>query len=398
MKKHILILIGACLALVFVSCKKEEPMSLKMVRSEIARCPDATYLDFCEGKYRWNYTPGLEMKSFLDVSDRYSDAEIFDYVEKWYDEMTDDITGIKQDRYWLENYNLDHVCPARTLFYLYEKTGKEKYRKAIELAKEQLRRQPTTADGCFWHKSVYPYQVWLDGLYMAQPFNAQYTALFEPAETKDECFRKIASDFINTAAHTYDPATKLYRHAWDETCSMPWADPQTGQSQHCWSRALGWYCMAIVDVFDWMPAETEGYSQILEIFRNICAVLPSFADPQSGMWYQVLDCPGREGNYLEATGSAMFTYAFLKGIRKGYLSKDLLPYAKGLYEGLVKQFITIDEQGLLNLNDCCSVGGLGGKKNRMGDYAYYLSEPIRSNDAKGIGPFIWASLEIEALN
>lgn len=381
----------------FVSCCgcQEDPMSLKMVKSEMARCPDATYLDFLNGKVNWNYTSGLEMKAFLDVAETYGCDSIFNYVDAWYDNITNEVTGINEGKYNAYGHNVDHICPARTLFYLYDRTGKAKYKAALDLVRSQIDHQPRTADGCFWHKDKYPHQVWLDGLYMAQPFYAEYTARFEPDSTKEECFKEIVSDFINTAKHTYDPATKLYRHAWDESREMFWCDPETGQSQHCWGRALGWYCMGIVDVLDWIPVNIEGRAEVITILRDICDVLPSFADPQSGMWYQVLDCPGREGNYLEATCSAMFVYTYLKGVRMGYLDSKYSEYAKDLYSRLVKQFISYDDAGLMSINDCCSVGGLGGKEMRMGDFAYYLSEPIRSNDAKGVGPFIWASLEME---
>jgi unsaturated rhamnogalacturonyl hydrolase len=257
----------------------------------------------------------------------------------------------------------------------------------------RLSRHPRTSEGAFWHKTIYPSQIWLDGLYMAEPFYAEYAVRY--ARDKEAAYKDIINDFVVAARHTYDPATGLYRHAWDETRSMFWCDPQTGQSQHCWGRALGWYCMALVEVLEILPEDAEGRESLLEILRGIVNVLPSFADPDTGMWYQVLDCPGREGNYLEATCSAMFSYTLLKGVRLGYLDASLEEYARKVYDGLVKTFISEDEDGLISINQCCSVGGLGGKAMRMGDYDYYLSEPVRSNDPKGVGPFIWASLEME---
>lgn len=390
MKRTATILLGIAL---LVSCGKPapEPMSVRMVRSEMARCQDGTYLDFCEGKINWNYTPGLEMKAFLDVYETYGGDDILQYVDDWYGLCIEDDGHVKY--YYKGDYTVDKVCPARTLYQLYDDTGKEKYRMAIDSMMTRLLAHPRTSEGAFWHKTVYPYQVWLDGLYMAEPFYTEYTVRY--AEDKEAAWADIVNDFVVAARHTYDPATKLYRHAWDETRSMFWCDPETGQSQHCWGRALGWYCMALVEVLEKMPEGTAGRGQLLEILRGIVDVLPSFADPKTGMWYQVLDCPGREGNYLEATCSAMFSYTLLKGVRLGFLDASLEDYARKVYDGLVATFITEDENGLLSINQCCSVGGLGGKDNRMGDYAYYLSEPVRSNDPKGVGPFIWASLEME---
>lgn len=391
--KRFVIIAAVILALSGCSVKEREPMSLRMVRSEMARCQDATYLDFCEGKISWNYTPGLEMKSFLDVYQTYGGDDILEYVDSWYEKCIEDDGRITY--YNSGNYTVDKVCPARTVYQLLDITGKEKYRFALDSMMTRLSGHPRTSEGAFWHKTIYPYQIWLDGLYMAEPFYAEYTQRF--AENKEDCYQDILNDFLVAAEHTYDPVTKLYRHAWDETKSMFWCDPQTGQSQHCWGRALGWYCMAAVEVLDIIPDGTEGKEKLIDILRGIIDVLPEFADPATGMWYQVLDQPGREGNYLEATCSAMFSYTILRGVRTGYLDPSLKDYAVSTYKSLVDTFITEDENGLLSINNCCSVGGLGGDKMRMGDYDYYLSEPVRSNDAKGVGPFIWASLEMERI-
>lgn len=390
------LIITAALALAaLTSCGKTEPMSEKMVRSQMSRCPEATYLDYAEGRLKWGYTPGLELKAFLDVYERYGGKDIYDYVLRWYDEAVNADGTIKT--YSVEKYNVDLICPGRSLFYFYDKTGEEKYLKAIELLKSQIDAQPRTSEGAFWHKRIYPHQIWLDGVYMAEPFYAEYAGRYLEGEAQAEAYREIVNEFLVAAKHTYDPVTKLYRHAWDESRSMFWCDPQTGQSQHCWGRALGWYCMAIVEVLDFLPQDFAERERLIDLLRGICAELPKWADPESGVWYQVLDQPGREGNYLEATCSAMFSYTFLKGVRMGYLDAELLPYAKKLYEDVVAEFISTDGQGRISLEKCCSVGGLGGSSMRMGDFAYYLSEKVRPNDSKGVGPFIWASLEMERL-
>ena len=372
----------------FAACTAEAPLSLKVVRSEMKRNPEASYIDGLEGKLKWNYTTGLELKAFLDASPK----ETLSYVDAWYDAIIAE-DGTVGANYKKSNYSTDHICPGRTLFQLYKLTGKEKYRLAMDRLYEQILEQPRTPEGGFWHKQVYPDQMWLDGLYMAQPFYAEYTSRYVPDSLKAGHFADIARHFLIVAEHTYDPATGLYRHAWDASHKMFWCDPATGQSDHAWGRALGWYAMALVDVLPLLPEDTPGREEMLGIFRHIAEVLPRYADPGTGMWYQVLDRPGAEGNYVEATCSAMFTYALLKGCRLGYL--DCVGYARACYDRLVDTFVTVDGDGLVNLNRCCEVAGLGGKENRRGDYEYYINEKVRSNDPKGIGPLICAALEIE---
>ena len=371
--------------------KPEEPLSVRMVRSEIKRAPEATYLDGQEGHYKWNYTTGLELRSFLAVSRAYDIPEFDAYVRAWYDGILDPF-GLIQGKYDLEKFNLDHICPARTLLSLYSVTPDQRYAVAIGEAREQLKHQPRTEAGAFWHKQVYPGQVWLDGLYMAEPFYAVYADISRETEAFDD----ITLQFQVAAEKTYDPATGLYRHGWDETRSMAWADPVTGQSAHCWGRALGWYTMALVEVLPFFPEDHPGKARLQGILEGILATLPKYADPETGLWYQVLDSPGREGNYLESTCSAMFTYAYLRAAREGYAVPESVD-PKALYESLVKKFIREDRDGTLNLTDCCAVAGLGGKENRSGTFDYYIHEKVVENDPKGVGPFIWASLEYEKL-
>ena len=372
-------------------------LAMEMVNSEVARSGgDAAGLDGLEGRLKWNYTTGLELKAMLDVweSRGCSDDALYAYVESWYDRIIDEDGNILT--YDIKKYNIDHICPGRTLFQLYAHSGKAKYKKAMDLLMRQLQEHPRTSEGGFWHKKVYPSQMWLDGLYMAQPFYARYTAEFVEKERQEECFRDIINNFEVVARHTYDPATRLYRHAWDESRGMFWADKESGQSAHAWGRALGWYCMALVDALEWIPEDMEGRDRLVSLLRGIYEVLPEYADSESGMWYQVLDCPGREGNYVEATCSAMFVYAALKGSRLGLLDKA--GWAAEHYGKLVRCFVTTAPEGWLDLRECCAVAGLGGKQNRAGDYTYYINEQKCDNDPKGVGPFIWASLEMESLD
>ena len=419
-----IVAVAALAVLVFQACSPRIPLAMQVVESEMARHPEASYIDGQEGKLKWNYTTGLELKAFLDAAEaaggKLSEAQqntksactperykhidqsvhnqqdslhgkITDYVEAWYDAIiAEDGTIYK---YKKSNYSLDHICPGRTLFQLYDITGKEKYRAAMDSLYSQLKSQPRTKEGGFWHKQIYPEQMWLDGLYMAEPFYAEYTERYvtDPAEQAAN-YADIAQQFIIVAEHTFDPATGLYRHAWDSSHRMFWCNPANGQSDHAWGRALGWYMMALVDVLPVLPAETPGRDRMLEIYRNLVETLPRYADSGTGMWYQVLDRPGEKGNYVEATASAMFVYAMARGCRFGYV--DCRPYVRKAYKKLQKTFVT-RENGLVNLNRCCEVAGLGGKDNRRGDYDYYINEKVCSNDPKGIGPLIWAALELE---
>ena len=375
-----------------------QPYSIKMIMSEMARNPDGTHLDGRNGQRKWNYTTGLELKSFIDATYRYDLPWVVDYVRAWADTMA--TAEGKVHTYKKSNFNVDHICPARIYFDLNDKYGQQdkRYRRVTKMISEQVSEQPRTKSGEFWHKQIYPHQVWLDGFYMALPFYAEYTSRYAPKDQKKAMFDDIVHQFIEGAKNTYDPATGLFRHAWDESRSMFWCDPQTGLSEHAWGRACGWFAVALVEVLDHLPQKYEGRKELTGLLNYFLEVLPKWADKNSGMWYQVIDCPEREGNYQESTCSIMFTYAFLKGLRMGYIDNSHRDYILGLYPKFLNRFVKENPDGTISITDCCSVGGLGGKQMRKGDFAYYLSEPIIDNDCKGVGPFIWASLEWEALH
>ena len=389
MKRLSCILLTAVLA---ACTAAEAPLSLRVVESEMVRNPEASYIDGQEGKLKWNYTTGLELKAMLDVYAVCGEERILDYADAWYDAIIDS-TGVIF-KYKKSNFSTDHICPGRTLFQLYDLTGKEKYRAAMDSLYSQLLDQPRTPEGGFWHKQVYPEQMWLDGLYMAQPFYAEYTRRYIPEpDVQKSNYQDIAHHFSVVFEHTYDPETGLLRHAWDSSHSMFWCNPANGQSDHAWGRAMGWYAMALADVIDILP-EGEERALLSGLLHRVYEALPRFADKETGMWFQVLDRPYAEGNYLEATASAMFVYTWLKGCRLGVL--DDLESARVAYASLLKTFVT-EEDGIVSLNDCCEVAGLGGKDMRRGDYDYYIHEPVRPNDPKGIGPLVWAALEYERI-
>ena len=380
--------LGILLLAALPACTAKAPLSWRVVESEMARCPEASFLDGQEGKLKWNYTTGLELKAFLDADS----VKALPYVDAWYDAIIDDEGRIY--KYKKSHYSLDHICPGRTLFRLYDLTGKPKYRAAMDTLYSQLQAQPRTADGGFWHKAIYPGQMWLDGLYMALPFYTEYTNRYvKDSLQRAANYADIVHQFTLIYGHTFDPVTGLLRHAWDSTREMFRCDPETGQSAHAWGRAMGWYVMALVDVAERLP-DGPGKDTLAQLLTVVYGSLSLYADAATGMWYQVLDSPYREGNYLEATASAMFVYGWLKAVRLGLLgSRDAAVQA---YDGLLKTFVT-EEGGLVNLNRCCEVAGLGGKQQRRGDFSYYISEPVRANDPKGIGPLIWAALEYEQL-
>ncbi|WP_370520902.1 glycoside hydrolase family 105 protein [Bacteroides sp. 214] len=369
---------------------KNQPWSVRMVESEMIRCPEAWQLDF-QPRLKWDYCHGLELQAMLDVYDAYGDQRIFDYALAYADTMIHADGSI--EAYKLEEYNIDRVNTGKVLFRFYEQTKEERYRKAIDLLRSQLDTHPRNEDGGFWHKQVYPNQMWLDGLYMGAPFYAEYAY----RNSRPQDYADVIKQFVLAAKHTYDPTNGLYRHACDVKRQERWADKNTGQSAHSWGRAMGWYAMALVDVLDFLPKHEPGREEVLKILNNVAVQIKRLQHPEAGVWYQVLDKSGEPGNYLESTCSTMFTYALFKAVRMEYIDKSYLDVAIKGYEGILKTFIEVGENGVVEITNCCAVAGLGGKVYRSGSYEYYLSEPIRNNDPKAVGPFIMASLEWERL-
>lgn len=376
----------------FFSCaQQEKPLSVRMTESEMQRNPEGWQLDF-KTKLKWDYATGVELQGFLNVYDTYGDKKIADYVTAFCDTMVNNDGTIKT--YKLTEYSLDRINTGKLFFRIYERTGEQKYKLALDLLRSQFNDQPRTSEGGFWHKKIYPWQMWLDGLYMGAPFYAEYISKFETPKN----YQDIIHQFDVVAKHTFDPATGLYRHAWDEKCEQQWADSLTGQSAHAWGRAMGWFAMAIVDALEFIPKEEPQRDSMLQILNSVAQAVKKYQDTESGVWYQVLDRSGDEGNYLESSCSSMFVFALYKAVRLGYLDKTYLEVAEKGYQGILKTFIETDENGLVSLTRTCAVAGLGGNPYRSGNYDYYINEKIRSNDPKAIGPFINASLEYERLH
>ncbi|MGG5485536.1 glycoside hydrolase family 88/105 protein [Gaetbulibacter sp. PBL-D1] len=365
--------------------------SERMMLSEIERFPDPTLLDFRE-KPKWSYTPGLVLSACAKLYEKTGNQTYYDYVYAYADAMIDSTGTIKT--YKLSNQNLDMIKSGDVLLYLYPKTKEERFLTAMETLNSQMESQPKTSDGGYWHKKIYPYQMWLDGLYMAEPFHTKYARDYiEDEAAKQKIYDDVVLQFDLIQKHSRDEKSGLLYHGWDESKEQRWANKDTGNSQHFWSRGMGWYGMAMVDVLDVLPENHPGRARIIE-YLNQYAEAVTKVQHDSGLWYQVLDQGDREGNYLEATGTAMFTYTFAKGANKGYLPKSYLNVAKKGYKGLIDNLISVDEKGIVSLNKCCGVAGLGGNPYRDGSFDYYVNEIIRSNDPKGTGPFILASMEL----
>ena len=385
--------------------------------SEMKRVPKSFLLDFSKSP-KWSYVMGIELEGMLDTYLTYGGDDILKYCQEYTDTMINEKGNIRG--YDLLEYNLDNIRTGHFVTRMYNLYPEVKNKLAINTMMKQLQNQPRTiADKVFWHKAIYAYQVWLDGIFMGLPFRC----LTASTQLKPKDAIKIYDDAVNQLKITYertlDPNTGLNRHAYDETRAAFWSNQETGLSQHCWGRAQGWYSMALIEVLDALPEDYSRRGEVLDLLQKDLDAVIKWQDQESGTWYQVMDAPGREGNYLESTCSSMFAYVLLKAYNKGYLGTKYRDAGIKAYQGIIKNFIRVNADKTISLTQCCSVAGLGPAatpqviaamkkinpkgsvkedKHRDGSYAYYLSEPIRDNDAKGVGPFIWASLEMEKLS
>jgi len=335
----------------------------------------------------WNYEEAVTLKGIDRLWRKTGDDAYFAYMKKIIDHF---INGDGSIRTYLPlEYNSDQVTGGLILLTLYEKTKEPKYKIAMDHLWEQIQWQPRTKEGGFWHKYKYPYQMWLDGAYMLDVFYASYTKAF-----KKNTFSDIANQLIWLNKHLKDPATGLLFHGWDESKKQPWSNPQTGQSPEIWNRAMGWYTMALVDIIDLFPINHPKRPELIRILNANMSSIARYQDKSSGVWYQIVNKGGMKGNYPEASGSTMFAYAMAKAINIGFLPSSYKQTLQKAYDGILKQFITIDENGLPHIHHSCSGAGLGGTPYRPGTYEYYVNEPQRSDDLKTIGPLISLFLEM----
>jgi rhamnogalacturonyl hydrolase YesR len=373
-----------------------------MTHSEMARVPDVTYLDFAK-KPRWSYTVGTEMGAMLDTYKAYKDESIYNWLKEYPAKMIDENGQGKGYKY--EDFNLDNVRPGKVLLAMYQLNPVEKDLKLLKTLFKQLQNQPRTKEGVFWHKAIYANQVWLDGIFMGLPFYTEAAPMMLKPKKVKKTYEDIIDQIVKTDKRTFDAKTGLWKHAWDETHTAFWADKETGQSKHTWARAMGWYVMAMVEVLDNLPADHPRRGEVIDVFKRAMTALVKHQDKKTGVWYDVLDVKD-DRNYLESTASAMYAYCLLKGARKGYLDDSFRQAGIKAFNGIINEFIRVNADKTISLTRCCEVSGLGPapgpyveKPNfrRDGSFDYYMSEPIRDNDGKGVGPFIWAALEMEQL-
>jgi len=384
---------------------------------------DSTMARFPVLAEEWNYQWGLVLKGIEQVWRATGDEKYFAYIQSNVDRFVQPdgtIRGYRRDE-----HNLDRLNTGKALFPLYEKTCDPKYKRALDLLRSQFDTHPRTPSGGFWHKQIYPNQMWLDGLYMGAAFWAEYTSVIaseakqspinelEIASSRDPStslrsaqdallamttWDDIAHQFALIEQHTRDEKTGLLYHAWDESKQMLWANATTGRSPNVWARAMGWYAMALVDTLDHFPLKHTDRSALIAILGRTLDALASVQDAPSGGWYQIPDQGNRAGNYLESCASCMFVYAMAKGARKKYVSEDYARIAERALEGILTQFITTNSDGTINLTHTCQGAGLGGTPYRDGSFEYYINEPVVTNNHHGTGAFILASAEVELQN
>ena len=340
----------------------------------------------------WNYESGIVLKGIECVSELTEHGQYFEYLRNVVNRVvTPDGTILG---YSPEDYNLDHINEGKLLFGLLRKTGDERYRKAIDLLVTQMQRQPRTKSGGFWHKKIYPFQIWLDGVYMSSPFLAEYAKEFDQPVWMDD----VVGQILLLEEHTRDARTGLLYHAWDETGEEQWADPKTGCSPHFWGRAVGWFTMAITDVLDFLPLNHPKRVSLIDVFQRLINALIEVQDPYSGLWCQVLDYPLSNGNYFESSCSVMFIYSIAKGVRKGYLAPRFARHAQTAYKRLLLHRIDRDNKGAIHLTHCNAVAGLGNTPYRDGSYEYYVQEKMTTDDAKALGALMLACVELSRLD
>ena len=337
---------------------------------------------------KWHYENGCFLKGLASLYEKTGNKEYFDFIVRIMDMFINEKGQIAT--YKIEDYNLDQINQGKMLLYLYKKTGQERYKSAAYKLMIQLRNHPRTAEGIFFHKKMYPSQVWLDGLYMASPFWAEFIRDFEYTKVYDEVIRQFTGAYKNTL----DVKSGLLKHAWDESKTQVWSNPITGQSEHTWSRALGWYMMALVDTLEIIPENEKSRQYLLDILNVLADRIFDYCDEKFNCWYQVVECVGREGNYLEASGSIMIISSLAKAVNRGYIDNAYKEKIKKSYDGFLNHFISEDENGYMDINYICSCAGLGSDPYRTGGYSYYIGEGISSNDYKCMGAFIDADIEI----
>ncbi len=369
--------------------------SERMARSEMQRLGDTLFFGG-DPKATWNYTSGFLAYSLTELGRETHEGTFGEFGTRIVGSFIAPDGAIRG--YKPQEDNLDLITPGRVALGLFKATGEPRYKKACDTLRLQLSNQPRTREGAFWHKRIYPDQMWLDGLYMSGPFYARYGVQFgDAAATEDALHQIVLAD-----QHLYDPATGLYYHAWDAGHTRPWADPATGHSPSFWARSIGWLAMATVDELDDVPPAQPAEGAVRSVLGRIAGGLVRWQDRDSGVWWQVADQGARPGNYRESSASCMFVYALAKAVDRGWLPREpFMPAAQKGYAGLIHEFIRVNGSGSVSILKCCSVAGLNNVnaagRSRDGSFDYYVSEPVVDNDLKAIPSFILAGLEVQRM-
>ncbi|HQG57340.1 MAG TPA: glycoside hydrolase family 88 protein [Bacteroidales bacterium] len=359
--------------------------SVRMANSVMKQAD--SLIHYVPGKPKWAYDVaflGMAIDRLGNIDWKYSK-----YMEDWVNYFVRDDGSVID--YVIDEYNLDRIFPGRNVLTVYKRNPLPKYKIALDNFIEQLKTHPKTKSGGYWHKKIYPWQMWLDGIFMGSTYMAQYAREFNAPEWFDVAVTQAKMVYEKTL----ESETGLLRHAWDESRTQKWCEPETGRSHYPWSRAMGWYTMAVMDILEALPPNHPGRSELMEILQNTCEALLKVRDPKTGLWYQVLNMVGREGNYLEASGSAMYIYVFGKSARLGYIDGKFRKIAEDAFNDFLKEFVTVDEKGMVTVHNICGACGLGGNPYRDGSYEYYISEKRVDNDPKGVAPFILAAIELD---
>jgi unsaturated rhamnogalacturonyl hydrolase len=359
--------------------------SVRMANTVINRSDSLAY--YVDRNPKWAYDVaflGMAMDRVGAIDPRYSG-----YMEDWVDYFVQPDGSVLD--YRKEEYNLDRIFPGRNVLTVYKRKGDAKYKAALDGLIEQLRDHPKTQSGGYWHKKIYPWQMWLDGIFMGSTYMVQYASEFDAPEWFDVAVNQAVMAYEKTL----DKESGLLMHAWDESRQQKWCDPETGRSRYPWSRATGWYLMALTDILEYLPEDHPGREDLLRILQSTSEALLKVRDPETGLWFQVLNQGGREGNYVEGSGSAMFAYVFARAAHKGYLDKAYLEIAEKAFDNIVKELITIDDNGNLTMHNIVGGCGLGGNPYRDGSFEYYVNEKRVDNDTKGVAPFILAAMEMD---
>jgi unsaturated rhamnogalacturonyl hydrolase len=390
MKKSLLAFVFLLSFPVFATANSEEKDTLKwserMAISIMKRHPKAWQIDNTD-KPKWEYKPSFVLHAFENLYKKTKNTTYNNYIKEYVDTFVDSTGTISY--YQIKDYNLDFINPGKLLFDLYATTQDNRYLTAMQTLRKQMDEQPRTASGGFWHKKIYPNQMWLDGVYMETPFYTRYTVTFENGKGLDDIAKQLQLIHDNS----FDSITKLPYQAWDESKEIGWANKVTGNSPTVWSRGVGWYTMALVDVLDYFPKSHPKYNELVSYLNEVANALAKQQD-QSGLFYQITDKPNFEGNYLEASGTVMFAYAFAKGVNKGYLPKKFKKKANKAFDGLLKELVTVDQNGDVHLSQISSSIGLGGNPFRDGSNKYYADAKKSVDNSIGVGAFIIAALEL----